>query len=87
MEQEQGETIMVEIKKDMIKFSTDKELSKNEYRNWTNFVEQHNHDNPNDQICYEVVWNPKTPKPLEFQKFQLIKNLLLISTKSSRGWN
>ena len=56
MEQEQGETNMVEIKKDMIKFSTDKELSKNEYRNWTNFVEQHNHDNPNDQICYEVVW-------------------------------
>ena len=40
----------------MIKFSTGKELSKNEYRNWTNFVEQHNHDNPNDQICYEVVW-------------------------------
>ena len=64
MEQEQGETYMVEIenilkkslKEDMIKFSTDKELSKNEYRNWTNFVEQHNHDNPNDQICYEVVW-------------------------------
>ena len=44
------------IKKDMIKFNTGKELSKNEYRNWTNFVEQHNHDNPNDQICYEVVW-------------------------------
>ena len=64
MEQEQGETYMVEIenilkkslKEDMIKFSTDKELSKNEYRNWTNFVEQHNHDNLNDQICYEVVW-------------------------------
>ena len=64
MEQEQGETYMVEIenilkkslKEDMIKFSTDKELSKNEYRNWTNFVEQYNHDNPNDQICYEVVW-------------------------------
>ena len=64
MEQEQGETHMVEIenilkkslKEDMIKFSTDKELSKNEYRNWTNFVQQHNHDNPNDQICYEVVW-------------------------------
>ena len=47
---------MVEIKKDMIKFSTGKEISKNEYRNWTNFVQQHNHDNPNDQICYEVVW-------------------------------
>lgn len=47
---------MVDIKKDMIKFSTDKELSKNEYRNWTNFVQQYNHDNPNDQICYEVVW-------------------------------
>ena len=44
------------LKEDMIKFSTVKELSKNEYRNWTNFVEQHNHDNPNDQICYEVVW-------------------------------
>ena len=44
------------LKEDMIKFSTDKELSKNEYRNWTNFVQQHNHDNPNDQICYEVVW-------------------------------
>ena len=64
MEQKQGETYMVEIenilkkslKEDMIKFSTDKELSKNEYRNWTNFVQQHNHDNPNDQICYEVVW-------------------------------
>jgi len=64
MEQEQGETYMVEIenilkkslKEDMIKFSTGKELSKNEYRNWTNFVQQHNHDNPNDQICYEVVW-------------------------------
>ena len=40
----------------MIKFSTDKKLSKNEYINWTNFVEQYNHDNPNDQICYEVVW-------------------------------
>lgn len=56
MEQEQGETNMVEIKEDMIKFSTGKEISKNEYRNWTNFVQQHNHDNPNDQICYEVVW-------------------------------
>ena len=56
MEQEQGETYMVDIKKDMIKFSTDKELSKNEYRNWTNFVQQYNHDNPDDQICYEVVW-------------------------------
>ena len=64
MEQKQGETYMVEIenilkkslKEDMIKFSTDKELSKNEYRNWTNFVQQYNHDNPNDQICYEVVW-------------------------------
>ena len=44
------------LKEDMIKFSTGKELSKNEYRNWTNFVQQHNHDNPNDQICYEVVW-------------------------------
>jgi hypothetical protein len=47
---------MVDITEDMIKFSTGKELSKNEYRNWTNFVQQHNHDNPNDQICYEVVW-------------------------------
>jgi hypothetical protein len=56
MEQKQGETYMVDIKKDMIKFNTGKELSKNEYRNWTNFVQQHNHDNPNDQICYEVVW-------------------------------
>ena len=64
MEQEQGETHMVEIenilkkslKEDMIKFSTDKELSKNEYRNWTNFVQQHNHENPKDQICYEVRW-------------------------------
>ena len=48
---------MVDIKKDMIKFSTGKKLSKNEYINWTNFVEQYNHNNPNDQICYEVVWN------------------------------
>ena len=56
MEQKQGETYMVDIKKDMIKFNTGKELSKNEYRNWTNFVQQYNHDNPNDQICYEVVW-------------------------------
>ena len=57
MEQEQGETNMVEIKKDMIRLSTNKKLSKNEYINWTNFVQEHNHDNPNDQICYEVVWN------------------------------
>ena len=56
MEQKQGETYMVDIKKDMIKFNTGKELSKNEYRNWTNFVQQYNHENPNDQICYEVVW-------------------------------
>ena len=56
MESKQGETYMVDIKEDMIKFSTDKKLSKNEYINWTNFVEQYNHDNPNDQICYEVVW-------------------------------
>ena len=57
MEQEQGETNMVEIKKDMIKLSTNKKLSKNEYINWTNFVQEYNHDNPNDQIAYEVVWN------------------------------
>ena len=57
MEQKQGETNMVEIKKDMIKLSTNKKLSKNEYINWTNFVQEYNHDNPNDQIAYEVVWN------------------------------
>ena len=56
MEQEQGEAYMVDIKKDMIKFSTNKELSKNEYRNWSNFVQQHNHDNPNDQITFGVSW-------------------------------
>jgi hypothetical protein len=56
MEQEQGEAYMVDIKKDMIKFSTNKELSKNEYRNWSNFVQQHNHENPTDQIAYEVSW-------------------------------
>ncbi len=48
---------MVEIKKDMIRLSTNKKLSKNEYINWTNFVQEHNHDNPNDQIAYEVTWN------------------------------
>ncbi len=48
---------MVEIKKDMIRLSTNKKLSKNEYINWTNFVQEHNHDNPTDQIAYEVTWN------------------------------
>ena len=47
---------MVEIKKDMIRLSTNKKLSKNEYINWTNFVQEHNHDNPTDQIAYEVTW-------------------------------
>ena len=64
MEQKQGETYMVEIenilkkslKEDMIKFSTGRELSKNEFRNWTDFVRKHNHENPKDQICYEVRW-------------------------------
>jgi len=64
MEQEQGETYMVEIenilkkslKEDMINFSTGRELSKNEFRNWTDFVRKHNHENPKDQICYEVRW-------------------------------
>ena len=51
---------MVDVKADMIKFSTGKELSKNEYRNWTNFVQQYNHDNPNDQICYQVTWTNDT---------------------------
>lgn len=40
----------------MIKFSTGRELSKNEFRNWTDFVRKHNHENPKDQICYEVRW-------------------------------
>ena len=56
MEQKQGETYMVDIKEDMIKLSTGRELSKNEFRNWTDFVRKHNHENPNDQICYEVRW-------------------------------
>jgi hypothetical protein len=57
MEQEQGETYMVDIKKDMIKFSTDKELSKNEFRAWEDYVIKYNEDNPKDQICYELTWN------------------------------
>ena len=44
------------LKEDMIKFSTGRELSKNEFRNWTDFVRKHNYENPKDQICYEVRW-------------------------------
>ena len=52
MEQEQGETNMVEI--------TDTELtpmSEEEYRAWEHYVIEYNHNNPSDQIAYEVSWN------------------------------
>ena len=51
MEQEQGETNMVEIK--------DTELtpmSKEEFRAWEDYVIKYNHDNSTDQIAYEVNW-------------------------------
>jgi hypothetical protein len=52
MEQEQGETNMVEIK--------DTELTpmtKEEFRAWEDYVIKYNYDNSTDQIAYEVVWN------------------------------
>jgi hypothetical protein len=51
MEQEQGETNMVEIK--------DTELTpmtKEEFRAWEDYVIKYNHDNPTDQMAYEVNW-------------------------------
>jgi hypothetical protein len=31
-------------------------MTKEEYRKWTNCVAKHNHDNPDDQVSYEVNW-------------------------------
>ena len=52
MEQEQGETYMVDIK--------DTELTpmtKAEYRAWEDYVRKYNNDNPKHPICYELTWN------------------------------
>ena len=32
-------------------------MSEEEYRAWEHYVIEYNHNNPNDQICYEVSWN------------------------------
>jgi hypothetical protein len=31
-------------------------MTKEEYRNWTMCVAKHNHENPDDQVSYEVNW-------------------------------
>ena len=32
-------------------------MNKEEFRMWEDYVIKYNHDNPKDQIAYEVVWN------------------------------
>tara|TARA_R110002020_G_scaffold275079_1_gene490336 strand:- start:72 stop:245 length:174 start_codon:yes stop_codon:yes gene_type:complete len=37
-------------------------MDKDSYRRWTEHVVKHNHDNPNNQIAYEVMWKDDTYK-------------------------
>ena len=37
-------------------------MTKEEYREWTNCVTKHNHDNPDNQISYEVNWKDNVYK-------------------------
>ena len=32
-------------------------MSEEEYRAWEHYVIEYNHNNPTDQIAYEVSWN------------------------------
>jgi hypothetical protein len=52
VEQEQGETNMVEIKNTELM-----PMNKEEFRAWEQYMIKYNHDNVTDQISYEVTWN------------------------------
>ncbi len=51
---------MVDIKADMIKHFTNKDINENEYRNWVDYVVEYNHNNPTEPICYQVRWTNNT---------------------------
>jgi len=51
---------MVDIKADMIKHFTNKDINENEYRNWVDYVVEYNHNNPKEPICYQVRWTNNT---------------------------
>jgi len=51
---------MVDIKADMIKHFTNKDINENEYRNWVDYVVEYNHNNPKEPICYQVRWTNDT---------------------------
>jgi hypothetical protein len=52
MEQKQGETNMVD---NMIDGFLNP-MTKEEFRAWEDYVIKYNHDNPTDQMAYEVNW-------------------------------
>ena len=37
-------------------------MDKDSYRKWAEHVVKHNHNNPNNQIAYEVMWKDDTYK-------------------------
>jgi len=51
---------MVDIKTLMINNYTNKDISKDEYRSWVDWVIDYNHNNPTEPICYQVTWTSDT---------------------------
>jgi len=51
---------MVDLKKLMIDNYTNKDISKDEYRSWVDWVIDYNHNNPTEPICYQVTWTSDT---------------------------
>lgn len=51
---------MVDIKTLMINNYTNKDISKDEYRSWVDWVIDYNYNNPTEPICYQVRWTSDT---------------------------
>ena len=51
---------MVDLKKLMINNYTNKDISKDRYREWVDWVIDYNHNNPKEPICYQVTWTSNT---------------------------
>jgi hypothetical protein len=51
---------MVDIKTLMIDNYTNKDISKDEYRSWVDWVIDYNYNNPKEPICYQVRWTSDT---------------------------
>ena len=51
---------MVDLKTLMINNYTNKDISKDRYREWVDWVIDYNHNNPTEPICYQVTWTSNT---------------------------